>query len=77
LGDMDFKIAGTKKGITAVQLDMKLPGIPLSILIEALKPALAGRIHILDTMEKIIFKPREDLRENIPRRGEFSTSLFV
>lgn len=67
---MDFKIAGTKKGITAVQLDMKLPGIPLGILVEALEPALAGRTHILNAMETILIKPREDLRENIPRRGE-------
>ncbi|CAM6101524.1 unnamed protein product [Calypogeia fissa] len=72
LGDMDFKIAGTKKGVTAVQLDMKLPGIPLGILIEALEPALAGRTHILNTMEKVIIKPRDDLRENIPRRGQMS-----
>ncbi|KAG6546742.1 hypothetical protein Mapa_011931 [Marchantia paleacea] len=72
LGDMDFKIAGTRQGITAVQLDMKLPGIPLPILIEALEPALVGRSHIIDTMEKVIVKPREDLRENTPRRGQMT-----
>ncbi|KAL2612867.1 hypothetical protein R1flu_024559 [Riccia fluitans] len=72
LGDMDFKIAGTRRGITAVQLDMKLPGIPLPILIEALEPALIGRTFIIDTMEQTIVKPREDLRDNTPRRGQMT-----
>ncbi|KAJ6811184.1 putative polyribonucleotide nucleotidyltransferase 2, mitochondrial [Iris pallida] len=58
LGDMDFKIAGTKKGITAIQLDIKPAGIPLDIICESLEPARKGRIQILDRMEQEISSPR-------------------
>lgn len=67
LGEMDFKIAGTRKGITAIQLDMKPEGILLDILCEALEPALVGRTQIIDFMEQIISRPRQ--RENMPRSG--------
>ncbi|XP_002976027.2 polyribonucleotide nucleotidyltransferase 2, mitochondrial isoform X2 [Selaginella moellendorffii] len=69
LGDMDFKIAGTKKGVTAIQLDIKLPGVPLHILCEALEPAYVARKKILDLMEKEISKPRDTQRQDTPRRG--------
>ena len=72
LGDMDFKIAGTRKGITAIQLDIKPAGIPLHILCEALEPALVGRSQILDHMERIIARPRDVQRENMPRSGTMS-----
>ncbi|KAJ6797133.1 polyribonucleotide nucleotidyltransferase 2, mitochondrial [Iris pallida] len=58
LGDMDFKIAGTKTGITAIQLDIKPAGIPLDIICESLEPARKGRIQILDRMEQEISSPR-------------------
>eukprot|EP01018_Ginkgo_biloba_P018069 Gb_20425 [translate_table: standard] len=67
LGDMDFKIAGTRKGVTAVQLDIKPAGIPLHILCECLDPALEARTHILDFMEQEIKVPREQAKGNSPR----------
>lgn len=54
LGDMDLKVAGTRKGVTAIQLGMKLDGIPLSIVCEALESALVARLQILDHMEGMI-----------------------
>eukprot|EP00249_Psilotum_nudum_P016788 c25988_g1_i1 orf=158-3031(+) len=69
LGDMDFKIAGTKNGITAIQLDIKPAGIPLEILCEGLEPALAARKHILDFMEQEISGPRDEQKLNTPRTG--------
>lgn len=70
MGDMDFKIAGTREGITAIQLDIKLPGVPLEVLCEALEPALAARTHVLSHMEARMAKPREEARETGPRSGE-------
>lgn len=58
LGDMDFKVAGTRKGVTAIQLDIKPAGIPLDIVCESLEPARKGRIQILDRMEQAINVPR-------------------
>ncbi|XP_060192274.1 polyribonucleotide nucleotidyltransferase 2, mitochondrial [Lycium barbarum] len=58
LGDMDFKIAGTRNGITAIQLDIKPAGIPLDIICESLHPALKGRLQILEHMEHEISAPR-------------------
>jgi polyribonucleotide nucleotidyltransferase len=69
LGDMDFKIAGTRKGITAIQLDIKPAGIPLHIICEALEPARVGRSQIIDFMEQTICSPRDAQRENMPRSG--------
>jgi polyribonucleotide nucleotidyltransferase len=65
-GDMDFKVAGTREGITALQLDMKLKGLPLEILAEALKRAQEGRIHILDEMSKTISEPRQEKSKYAP-----------
>jgi polyribonucleotide nucleotidyltransferase len=67
LGDMDFKVAGTKNGITACQMDIKINGLPYDVLIEALEQAKAGRHHILDEMAKTIDKPRTELKPHAPR----------
>jgi polyribonucleotide nucleotidyltransferase len=56
-GDMDFKVAGTKDGISAIQLDLKVPGLPMEILSMALEQANKGRLHILDEMNKAISTP--------------------
>jgi hypothetical protein len=66
---MDFKIAGTRKGITAIQLDIKPAGIPLHIICEALEPARVGRSQIIEFMEQTICSPRDAQRENMPRSG--------
>ncbi len=66
-GDMDFKVAGTRKGITAVQMDVKVDGIPLNILKEAFEKAETARLHILDVIEKEIEKPRAEISANAPR----------
>jgi polyribonucleotide nucleotidyltransferase len=67
LGDMDFKVAGTDKGITALQMDIKIAGITSQIMTEALEQARKGRIHILDQMLKTIAVPRPDLKPHAPR----------
>jgi polyribonucleotide nucleotidyltransferase len=67
LGDMDFKVAGTREGITALQLDIKVQGLTQEILKSALKQAHSGRMHILDVMEKTITKPRAQLSDYAPR----------
>ena len=67
LGDMDFKVAGTTEGITALQMDNKAKGLTLDILARALEQAKAGRAHILDKMMESISEPREELSEFAPR----------
>ncbi len=67
LGDMDFKVAGTESGVTALQMDIKIDGITREIMGEALEQAKAGRLHILGEMAKNISAPREDLSEHAPR----------
>jgi polyribonucleotide nucleotidyltransferase len=67
LGDMDFKVTGTRDGITACQMDIKVDGLSYQILEEALEQALRGRLHILDEMEKTISEPREDYKPHVPR----------
>jgi len=67
LGDMDFKVTGTEKGITACQMDIKIEGLPYEQLEEALVQAKEGRIHILNEMAKTIAGPREDLKPHAPR----------
>ncbi len=66
-GDMDFKVAGTRKGVTAIQMDIKLDGVPPSILKEALRDAKKARLHILDVMEKEISEPRSDISPRAPK----------
>lgn len=67
LGDMDFKVAGTQKGITALQMDIKIAGITEAILSTALEQARDSRMHVLGRMEGIINTPREDLSQYAPR----------
>ena len=66
-GDMDFKVAGTREGITALQMDIKIAGINAQIMAEALEQAKKGRMHILGIMEQAISAPREDLSPYAPR----------
>ncbi|WP_042272873.1 polyribonucleotide nucleotidyltransferase [[Clostridium] dakarense] len=67
LGDMDFKVAGTEKGITAIQMDIKIAGIDESVLREALTQAKIGRIHILNEMKKTIDAPKPELSRYAPK----------
>jgi polyribonucleotide nucleotidyltransferase len=67
LGDMDFKVAGTKEGITGIQLDIKVTGISKEVLIRALNQAKRARLFILEKMEQAIAKPRESLSEYAPK----------
>ncbi|MDC2989006.1 polyribonucleotide nucleotidyltransferase [Acidimicrobiaceae bacterium] len=67
LGDMDFKVAGTRNVITALQLDMKIEGLPADVLRQALNQAMDARHHILDIMEDTIAEPAESLSGNAPR----------
>jgi len=67
LGDMDFKVAGTKDGVTALQMDIKINGITEEIMKIALAQAKDGRVHILEEMNKVINSSREEVSENAPR----------
>ncbi len=67
LGDMDFKVCGTRDGITACQMDIKVDGLSYDILKEALEQARRGRMHILEEMEKTISVPRDDYKPFVPR----------
>lgn len=67
LGDMDFKVTGTEKGITACQMDIKVDGLSYDVLKQALDQAKAGRLHILSEMNKTISTSRQDLKPNAPR----------
>src|SRR5690625_6067198 len=67
LGDMDFKVAGSAQGITALQMDIKISGITAEIMDVALKQAHAGRNHILEQMNEVIARPREEMSEYAPR----------
>ncbi|HJS48537.1 MAG TPA: polyribonucleotide nucleotidyltransferase [Gemmatimonadales bacterium] len=67
LGDMDFKVAGTEQGITSIQMDIKVQGLDLKILAEALEKARRGRLHILGEMRKALAAPRPDLSRYAPR----------
>jgi polyribonucleotide nucleotidyltransferase len=67
LGDMDFKVAGTKNGITSIQMDIKIEGLDLKIMTEALSQAKEGRLHILGEMDKALATKRDDLSPYAPR----------
>ncbi len=67
LGDMDFKVTGTREGITAFQLDMKVMGLSSQIMREALEQARRGRLHILDKMEEVLPAPRPEVSKHAPR----------
>ncbi len=66
-GDMDFKVTGTKDGITALQMDIKIAGINAQIMAEALEQARKGRLHILNVMQQAIPEPRQDISAHAPR----------
>ncbi|MDO4543030.1 MAG: polyribonucleotide nucleotidyltransferase [Clostridia bacterium] len=72
LGDMDFKVAGTKEGITAIQMDIKIKGIDREILTRALEQARKGRLFILDKMAETLSEPRSELSPYAPRIISFS-----
>jgi polyribonucleotide nucleotidyltransferase len=67
LGDMDFKVAGTREGVTSIQMDIKIEGLDFHIISEALEKARRARLHILDIMERVIPQPREQLSKYAPR----------
>lgn len=67
LGDMDFKVTGTKDGITACQMDIKVKGLSYEILVNALKQAGAGRLHILDKMNEVIAEPNPTVKAHAPK----------
>jgi len=66
-GDMDFKVAGTREGVTAIQMDVKVDGIPVNILKEAFEKAKSARYKILDVIEKVIPAPRKDISPSAPK----------
>ncbi|MGC9332140.1 MAG: polyribonucleotide nucleotidyltransferase [Bacteroidales bacterium] len=66
LGDMDFKVTGTRDGITATQMDIKVEGLSYEVLAKALEQAKQGRLHILDKIEETIAAPREEYKEHAP-----------
>jgi polyribonucleotide nucleotidyltransferase len=72
LGDMDFKVTGTKDGITATQMDIKVDGLPYEVLAQALAQAREGRLHILGRMTETITEPNSDLKPHAPRIERFS-----
>jgi len=70
-GDMDFKVAGPREGVTALQMDVKTKGLTADILEKALEQAHAGRMHIIDAMDKVLDKPRPELSKYAPRIEAF------
>jgi polyribonucleotide nucleotidyltransferase len=67
VGDMDFKVAGTRGGVTAIQMDIKIKGLPSEIFTQALEQAREGRLHILDIMQQTIKEPRPEISSRAPR----------
>src|SRR6266404_2759105 len=67
LGDMDFKVAGTRQGVTSIQMDIKIMGLDFKIMAEALEKAKRARLHILDIMDQVMAKPRSELSKYAPR----------
>ncbi len=82
LGDMDFKVCGTVDGITAVQMDLKVNGLPYEVMAKAMEQAKVGRLHIMNEMLKALDKPRADYKEHAPRferivvAGEFIGAII-
>lgn len=67
LGDMDFKVTGTRDGICGVQMDIKVDGLPMDVMRQALEQARRGRLHILDAMYKCVAEPRSEVKPHAPR----------
>ena len=74
-GDMDFKVAGTRKGITALQMDLKSMGIPPDVMRRALAQAKEGRIHILDQMAKVLAEPRSNISQHAPKIVQMKVAI--
>ena len=72
IGDMDFKVAGSEKGITAIQMDLKIDGLPMDIMKEALMQAKEGRLHILNEMKDTLSTHRDKLSDYAPKIGQAS-----
>ncbi|MBL0690965.1 MAG: polyribonucleotide nucleotidyltransferase [SAR324 cluster bacterium] len=75
LGDMDFKVAGTESGITGLQMDIKIDGLPTDILSQALMQAKDGRLHILKEMTKVVIHERSSAMNNIPKYIQFKVPV--
>ena len=75
LGDMDFKVAGTEKGVTALQMDMKIDGITNEIMDQALQQAHAGRMHILGIMNNVLSAPRQELSDFAPQLSKMKVAV--
>ena len=75
VGDMDFKVAGTSEGITAIQMDIKLKGIPRTVLDQALEQAKVGRMHIMGLMLKAIAEPRKQLSQYAPKIEQVTINI--
>ncbi|MCD6156576.1 MAG: polyribonucleotide nucleotidyltransferase, partial [Candidatus Atribacteria bacterium] len=73
-GEMDFKVAGSKQGITAIQLDVKNPGLPVEIFAEAIQEARESRLYILDIMDSVLPKPRSSVSKYAPRIATITIS---
>jgi polyribonucleotide nucleotidyltransferase len=67
LGDMDFKVAGTRQGVSSIQMDIKIEGLDFQIVSQALEKAKKARLHILDIMDQVMAKPRSELSKYAPR----------
>ena len=67
MGDMDFKVAGSVDGITAIQMDLKIDGLPIDLMREALQQAKEGRLHILEEMNKALESHRDKLSVHAPK----------
>ncbi|CAG5004092.1 unnamed protein product [Parnassius apollo] len=75
MGDMDFKVAGTKKGINALQADVKIPGLPLKVVMESVQKACDAKSRIIDIMNQCIDKPRQGKKENMPVTEELEVEV--
>ena len=76
LGDMDFKVAGTKDGITSLQMDIKITGITFEIMEQALSQAKDGRVHILGEMNKALSSSRSDVGKHTPKMEQVNVCLL-
>lgn len=74
LGDMDFKVTGTRQGVTAVQMDIKIDGVTFEIMSQALNQAKEGRVHILSCMDAVLPSPRQTLAKHAPKIESFKIS---
>ncbi|XP_013171151.1 PREDICTED: polyribonucleotide nucleotidyltransferase 1, mitochondrial [Papilio xuthus] len=72
MGDMDFKVAGTKRGVTALQADVKTAGLPLKVVMEAVQRACDAKARVIDIMNKCIDRPRQDRKESLPVTEELA-----